>query len=218
MSVHMLLTAEAWAEIEPRLTAIKHKAGSPPELSDRWYIETVLYLARTGLPWRDLPAEFGHWDAVYNRFRRWEARGIWRQLWACLQAEGCEAATHVFIDRTIVRSHQHAAGARKKNGGQGAQALGRSRGGFSTKVHVGCLDDQTSVSLELTSGARHGAPVFETVFGHLPALPQLTYAVMDQGYDRDAIRQRLQAREVLPVIPPKRHRKKPIADNTEPYQ
>ena len=118
MSIRMLLTNEAWAEIEPRLAVIKHKAGSPPELSDRLFIEAVLYLARTGLPWRDLPAEFGHWDAVYNRFRRWEARGIWRQLWACLQAEGCEVATHVFIDSTIVRSHQHAAGARKKTVGK----------------------------------------------------------------------------------------------------
>jgi putative transposase len=118
MSIRMLLTDEAWAEIEPRLTAIKHKAGSPPELSDRLFIAAVLYLARTGLPWRDLPAEFGHWDAVDHRFRRWEARGIWRQLGGRLQAEGCEAATHVFIDRTIVRSHQPAAGARKKTVGK----------------------------------------------------------------------------------------------------
>ena len=111
MSIRMLPTDEAWAEIDPRLTAIKHKVGSPPELSDRLFIEAVLYLARTGLPWRDLPAEFGHWHAVYNRFRRWEARGIRRQLWARLQAEGCEAATHAFIASTMVRSHQHAAGA-----------------------------------------------------------------------------------------------------------
>jgi transposase len=114
MPVRMLLTDAAWAEIEPILAALKNKAGSPPELSDRQFMEAVLYLARTGIPWRDLPADFGHWDAVYNRCRRWEARGRWRQLWARLQADGCEAATHVFIDSTIVRAHQHAAGARKK--------------------------------------------------------------------------------------------------------
>ena len=50
MSIHMLLTDEAWAEIDPRLTAIKHEAGSPSELSDRLFIEAVLYLARTALP------------------------------------------------------------------------------------------------------------------------------------------------------------------------
>ncbi len=76
----------------------------------------ALYLARTGTPWRDLPADFGHWDAVYNRFRRWEARGLWRQLWERLQQEDCPLTRHIyiFIDATIVRAHQHAAGALKK--------------------------------------------------------------------------------------------------------
>jgi transposase len=114
MAVRLLLTDAAWAEIESRLTAIKHKAGSPAELSDRLFIEAVLYVARTGIPWRDMPREFGHWDAVYNRFRRWEARGIWRQLWERLHRDGCHVAQHLFIDSTIMRAHQHAAGARKK--------------------------------------------------------------------------------------------------------
>jgi transposase len=118
MAVRLLLTDTAWAEIEPRLAAIKHKAGSPPELSDRLFIEAVLYMARTGIPWRDMPREFGRWDAVYNRFRRWEARGIWRQLWECLQRDGCHVAQHLFIDSTIMRAHQHAAGARKKTAGK----------------------------------------------------------------------------------------------------
>jgi putative transposase len=118
MSVRTLLTEAAWAELEPMLATLKNNAGSPPELSDRQFIEAVLSLARTGLPWRDLPAEFGHGDAVYHRFRRWEARGMWRQLWAHLQTEGCEAATHVFIDSTMVRSQPHAAGARKTTVGR----------------------------------------------------------------------------------------------------
>ena len=118
MAVRLLLTDTAWAEIEPRLAAIKHKAGSPPGLSDRLFMEAVLYVARTGIPWRDLPREFGHWDAVYNRFRRWEARRLWRRLWECLQRDGCHVAQHLFIDSTIMRAHQHAAGARKKTVGK----------------------------------------------------------------------------------------------------
>jgi transposase len=114
MSVRLLLTDEAWAEIAPILATLKSRAGSPPALSDRLLIEAVLYLARTGIPWRDLPAEFGRWDAVYNRFRRWERRGIWRQLWERLQGEDCPLTRHIFIDATIVRAHQHAAGALKK--------------------------------------------------------------------------------------------------------
>jgi transposase len=96
--------------------------------------------------------------------------------------------------------------------------LGRSRGGFSTKLHAGCLDEKTSVALELTSGARHDAPVFEVVFAQCPALPQLEYAVMDKGYDSEQIRRHLQAQEVIPVIPPRQNHKQAILYNTEQYQ
>ena len=114
MAVRLLLTDEAWAELAPILAAITSRAGSPPVLSARMCIAAVLSLARTGTPWRDLPEDFGHWDAVYNRFRRWEARGIWRQLWERLQGADCPLTRYLFIDATIVRAHQHAAGALKK--------------------------------------------------------------------------------------------------------
>ena len=96
MSVRLVLTEEAWAEIAPSLTAITSHAGSPPVLSDRMGIEAVLSLARPGTPWRDLPEAFGHWDAVYNRFRRWERRGLWRQLWERLQTDACPLTRQLF--------------------------------------------------------------------------------------------------------------------------
>ena len=111
MAVRLLLTDEAWAELAPILAALKSRAGSPPALSDRLCIEAVLSLARTGTPWRALPEDCGHWDTVYNRFRRGEARGIWRRLWEHLQAEACPRTRHLFIDAPIGRAHQHAAGA-----------------------------------------------------------------------------------------------------------
>ena len=114
MSVRLLLTDEAWAEIAPILVTLKSRAGRPPVLSDRLLIEAVLSLARTGLPWRDLPKDFGRWDAVYNRFRRWEGRGVWRRLWEHLRTADGPIMCHLFIDATIVRAHQHAAGALKK--------------------------------------------------------------------------------------------------------
>jgi transposase len=116
MPVYMLLTDAVWAAIEPMLTSINNNAGSPPELSDRQFMEAVWYFARPGLPWRDLPDEFGYWDAVYNRIRQWEARGIWRQLWERFQPEGCEGATHVFIDSTIVCSPACRGGPNKHGG------------------------------------------------------------------------------------------------------
>jgi putative transposase len=112
--VRFMLTDDAWKEIAAVLQAVKRPDGRPPVQSDRMFLEAVLYGARTGVPWRDLPACFGRWDAVYNRFRRWEKRGVWRKLWAGLQQEKCTHARHIFIDSTIVRAHQHAAGALKK--------------------------------------------------------------------------------------------------------
>ena len=206
MSVRLLLTDEAWAEIAPILATLKSRAGSPPALSDRLFIEAVLYLARTGLPWRDLPEDFGHWDAVYNRFRRWERRGIWRQLWERLQTEECPLTRHLFIDATIVRAHQHAAGALKKNGGQAAQALGRSRGGLSTKIPAGCRDERTGVAIVLTAGPCHESPVFEMVLAQVPPAPPLTHAIMDKGYDSNGIREQLLAHDIVPVIPSKSNR------------
>jgi putative transposase len=106
-----LLTDEVWATMAAILATIKSRAGRPRALSACMCIAAVLYLARTGRPWRDLPAAFGHWDAVSNRFRRWEARGIWRQLWERLQAEACQEARQLLIDATMVRAQPHAAGA-----------------------------------------------------------------------------------------------------------
>jgi len=97
-----------------------------------------------------------------------------------------------------------------------AQALGRSRGGFSIKLHAACLDEQPCVSCTLTSGARHDAPVFERVFEQCPTLPQLTSVVMDKGYDSDHIRQYLQVRDLIPVIPPRQNRKQPMLYDAEP--
>src|SRR5262249_55416489 len=152
MAVRLLLTEEAWAEIAPIRTALKARAGSPPVLSDRMFLAAVLDLARTGTPWRDLPEEFGHWDAVDNRFRRWERRGRWRPRWERLQTDASPQTRHLFSAATMVRAHQHAAGAFKKTGGHAAQALGRARGGFSTKIHAGCRAERTGVAVVLTAG------------------------------------------------------------------
>ena len=68
-----------------------------------------------------------------------------------------------------------------KNGGHAAQALGRSRGGLSTKIHAGCRDERTGMAVVLTAGHWHESPVFATVLAQVPAEPPLTQAMMDQG-------------------------------------
>src|SRR3954470_23310397 len=111
-----MLTDALWAVMEPRVEQAKHhKGGQQPQLPERAFFEALLYLARTGIPWRDLPAEFGRWDAVYNRFRRCVRSGGLRALFEGMTADSAFGDTRrVLIDSTIVRAHQHAAGARRK--------------------------------------------------------------------------------------------------------
>jgi len=113
--VRKILSDQVWKELEPAVNAAKHsRAGAPGKLSDREFLEAVLHLNRTGSPWRDLPPELGYWHAIYMRFRRWEARGVWRRLWKNLQTERFAQARGLLLDSTTVRAHHHAAGAPKK--------------------------------------------------------------------------------------------------------
>jgi len=114
--MRFLFTDELWAEFACSVEkAKKHRGGQKPRLSDRLFFEALLYLARTGIPWRDLPGDFGAWDAVYNRFRRWVHSGSMARLFELLTADPqLGEVRRILIDSTIVRAHVHAAGARKK--------------------------------------------------------------------------------------------------------
>jgi len=120
--VRLLLTDKIWGLLEAIIDEVKSAAGAPPETSDRDFVEAVLYRTRTGIPWRDLPTCFGEWDAVYQRFRRWEKAGIWKALFEGLPEEGLEAVKVLFFDSTVIRAHQHAAGAVAKKGGKANKA------------------------------------------------------------------------------------------------
>jgi transposase len=124
----LMLSDETWGLFEAVLRRRKSPAGAPPELSDRDFVEAILYIGRTGCPWRDLPRRFGQWDAVYQRFRRWEKAGHWHALFEQLPAD-LEEARILFVDSTVIRAHPHAAGAPGKKGGKrrrpwGAAAVG----------------------------------------------------------------------------------------------
>jgi len=97
---------------------------------NRLFLDAVLWIGRTGSPWRDLPEDVGTWNSVYRRFSRRSKTGVWEWVFTELQDPDLE---WMMIDTTVVRVHQHAAG-QKRNPVAGA--LGRSRGGFSTKVSL----------------------------------------------------------------------------------
>jgi putative transposase len=115
MAMRYMLTDGLWAAMGPLVKAARrHRGGHPPAVPDRVFFEAVLYVARTGVRWRDLPAEFGAWDAVYNRLRRWAASGDLRRLFeAMTAAPDLGEVRRVLVDSTAVRARRHAAGARR---------------------------------------------------------------------------------------------------------
>ena len=111
-----LLTDDRWTVLEPIvIESNTHAGGARPRLSDRLFLEAVLYVARTSIPWRDLPAEFGAWDTVYARFRRWVYCGRFQRIFEALTANpDFGDVRRVFLDSTVIRAHMHAGGARRK--------------------------------------------------------------------------------------------------------
>jgi transposase len=87
---------------------------------NRLFVEAVLYRYRAGIAWRELPARYGHWKAVHTRFSRWSASGVWQRLFEHLAQDADH--DYAMIDSTIVRAHQHSAGALKKPGRPGHRA------------------------------------------------------------------------------------------------
>jgi transposase len=106
-----VLRNEQWRRIEAMLPGKPSDPGRTAA-DNRLFVEAVLWIARTGAPWRDLPPSFGPWNSVYQRFARWSENGVWQRVFAALAEEA--DFKEVFLDSTIVRAHQHAAGARKK--------------------------------------------------------------------------------------------------------
>jgi transposase len=98
-----------WARIENLVPGKKGDKGRAGE-DNRLFVDAVLWVLRTGSPWRDMHPEFGNWNSVYVRFRRWAKKGVWESLFKALADD--PDFRHVMIDATIVRAHQQAAGAK----------------------------------------------------------------------------------------------------------
>jgi len=109
--LRLLLRDDQWVRIEPLLQGKEGDRGRTGA-DNRLFVEAVLWIARTGVPWRDLPPEFGAWNSVFRRFSRWADKGVWQKIFATLSKDA--DFEEVFLDSTIVRAHQHAAGASKK--------------------------------------------------------------------------------------------------------
>jgi transposase len=227
------LTDEQWARLVPVLPPQKPATGHPAE-DHRRILNGILWILRTGAPWRDLPAHFGPVGTVSSRFYRWRKAGIWERLLAALQTEA-DAAGEVdwqehFVDGTVVRAHQHAAGAKPAGPATPTEpadhALGRSQGGFSTKVHLRVDGKGKPITFVLTPGQRHEAVVFEALMeqgaikrprrGRPRRKPKRVCG--DKGYSSQRIRRYARRKGIRQTIPRRRNEKQRGPFDREVYR
>lgn len=213
------LTDAQWALLEP-LLPIGRKPGRPPLRPKRTLIDGIRWRVRVGSPWRDVPERYGPWQCVYWLFRTWQRAGVWALIVTGLQARADAAGLicwDVSVDSTVVRAHQHAAGARKDPMAQAEPAygepsdhcLGRSRGGWTTKLHLACEQGQKLMSLVLTAGYRGDSPQFAPVLDRIrvprpgPGRPRTTpdRVLADKAYSSRANRALLARRGTRATIP-----------------
>ncbi|MEU7434833.1 IS5 family transposase [Streptomyces sioyaensis] len=148
----------------------------------RIVINGILFRLRTGIPWRDLPSRFGKWQTVFDRHRRLSADGTWEQVLRAVQAdadaEGRIDWSLVSVDSIVCRAHQHAAGARRRpprrpdkrarpTRHRSDEALGRSRGGFTSKIHLASEGGRRPLAFVITPGQWGDAPQMIEVLGQI---------------------------------------------------
>ena len=105
------LRDDQWLRIEGMLPGREGHVGGTAK-DNRLFVEAVLYRYRAGIPWRDLPERFGDYRVIHTRFSRWAKSGVWKRIFEALSADADNE--YAMIDSTIVRAHQHSAGASKK--------------------------------------------------------------------------------------------------------
>ena len=216
------LTDEQWAVLAP-LLPVGSGRGRPRKWTLRQLIDGIRFRTRVGCPWRDVPERYGTWQCVYGLFRTWQLAGVWAAILTDLQALSAEAGLIewvVSVDSTINRAHQHAAGARRHPEAQRTppagepadHALGRSRGGWTTKVHLAVEAGRKPLATVLTPGQAADSPQFIPVLGRIrvprrsgPGRPRTRpdRVLADKAYSARANRAHLRRRGIPATIPVK---------------
>lgn len=219
------LSSRQWARIEPFLPHPTHHNGpGHPWYQHRPLVNGILWVLHSGAPWRDVPERYGHWATVYNRFNRWRQDGTWAKILTRLLDHldrHCRLGHRLWlVDASIVRASRAAAGARsyadapRLAGPKRAQffepaehALGRSQGGFGTKVHLLCEAHGVVLGIYITPGQQHESTALDDLMAHV-LLPRHSgqrfwpdKLAADKGYSYPRIRRWLKRRGIQDVIP-----------------
>lgn len=195
----LLLSDELWSKLREILLhlAVYDKRDL------RLTVEGILYRMRTACPWRDLPEAFGAWNKVYKRFNAWSASDIWRKVFEALVVE--PDMEWVFIDGTCIKAHQHSAGASSK----ADEAIGKSRAGNTSKIHMAVDAHGLPIEFEITGGQVNDCVQAPSLIAKL-ALAETIIA--DKGYDSEKLRKQIEEQGAMAVIPRKRNSIKGNAD------
>jgi transposase len=154
-------------------------------------VEAMIYVLRTGCPWRDLPKAFGSWSSVYTRWSRWSQAGVWAAILDLLGQDAQGKLRH--LDSSHIKVHQDAS---NPPGGQENQSMGRTKGGFNSKVTALVDGRGRLLQLALAPGQRN-----DTVAAAEIVFPKKKMVVADKGYDSDAFRERIKKAGSEPCIP-----------------
>ena len=180
-------------------------------------INAIPYVAEHGCKWRGLPSRFGRWHTIYTRMNRWSKSGVLDRVFEHIQKEQLVRIRPevVSMDSTIVKVHPDGTGARKKNG---PQAIGKSRGGWTTKIHLIAADARTAVTFSLSPGQAHDAPEGRKLLHRLGGRQGKPSLLMDRAYEGNETRQLALDLGFEPVVPPLRTRIHPWEYDREMYK
>ncbi|MDH1683339.1 IS5 family transposase [Pseudomonas chengduensis] len=200
----MEITPEQYALIEDCLPRQRGNVS----LSNLDVLNAILYVAEHGCKWRGLPKRFGNWHTIYTRMNRWTKAGVLDRVFEQLQANQIVRVKleAVSLDSTSVKVHPDGTGAPKKNG---PQAIGKSRGGWNTKIHLVAADARTALTFSLSPGQAHDAPAGRELLRRMGTQAQPLHLLMDRAYEGNETRQLALDLGFIPVVPPLRTRVDP---------
>lgn len=190
----LMLTDELWSKL--RIIMRQHGIYDKPNL--RMMVEGMLYRMRAGCPWRDLPSNFGFWNSIYQKFNRWSSKNKLIAIFKTLVQE--PDLEWEFIDGSIIKAHQHSTGAASEKN----EAIGKSRGGNTTKIHMAVDGYGLPIGFEITGGEVNDIKMGPLL---IEGLPRFDYTIADKGYDSEEFRDFIRKKSSIPVIPRKSNSK-----------
>lgn len=186
----LMLTDELWSKL--RVIMIQFNIYDKPSL--RQTVEGILYRMRVGCPWRDLPNYFGKWNTLFKIFNYWSKHSKLIKIFHTL-TESHESAIE-YIDGSFIKAHQHSTGATGANN----EAIGRSKGGNNTKIHMVADNKGRPVNFELSAGNINDSTIAPEL---IKQLQRTDFLVADKGYDSESIRALIVENGATPMIPRK---------------